>query len=471
MTARGKLKSGGFFHSKAMDLTQGPIFKTLILFAIPIILASLLSHLYTTVDSLMLALFVSDDAVGAVGATSSINLVITSLFGGLSAGASIVMGKFVGAKDKENATRTASTAILLGILGGFAILLIALFFAGPLLSLMGTPQNLFNDAVTYLIIICMGAPITLTTGFIGGILRASGDTKSPFIHSAIGGLLNVGLNAFFIIALGMQVSGVAIATILSQAVVLVLQFFKLIKEREIYHITRKHIKIFKKQLGKIAIFGIPSSISSMLTGLSHVVVQGTVNTFGDIGATGSSIANQIDYIGIFSGGINSAATVFFSQNLGAKKMDRFKKALKVSILINTIMTLAMSMITILLSKTLLGIFSSDAQVIEFAVIKVVLVFSSYFVLEIHNIFASAVRVLGKPITSMVTSLVCSVLFKVVWLLTVYNLMPTPYMLYACYPISRVIFALVIIPIYFVVYKKKLKQINEKKQQTELRQVA
>ena len=457
-----KLKKKSFFPSKNMDLTTGPIFKTLVLFSIPIILTSLLNHLYSTIDSLMLALMVSDKAVGAVGATHSIQLVITSLFSGLAVGASIVMGKYVGAKDKENATRTVSTSILLGVIGGAAVLLIALFFSRPLLVLTGTPKALLEDSISYLIIVCMGCPITLTTGFIGGILRASGDTRSPFIHNSIGGLLNVLLNALFIAVFKMQVAGVAIATVISQAFVLVLQVSKVVKEREIYHLTRKGFKLFKEQLVKIAIFGIPSGINSMLTGFSHVVVQGAVNTFGEIGATASSIANQIDYITVFSGGLISAATVFFSQNLGAKKIDRFKKVLKITTLSCTVLTIGLSSLFILFSNNLLGIFTNDDKVIEFAKVKVLMLFSSYFVLEIHNVFASAVRVLGKPVTSMVVAMVCSVLFKVLWLLTVFNLLPTPYMLYACYPISRVIYAITIIPIYFKVLRKKQKKLNQEK---------
>ena len=460
MVANVKLKTKGLFGSRAMDLTKGPILSTLIKFSIPIILASLLSHLYGTVDSLMLALFVSDEAVGSVGATNAIRNAITSLFSGLGVGVSIVMGKCVGAKDKKNATETASTSMLLGMFGGTAVALIALFFTRPFLVLMGTPQGLLEDAILYMVVVSLGSPITLTTGFLGGILRASGDTKSPFLHSSIGGLLNVVFNAFFIIVLRMQVLGVALATILSQSVVLVLQFFKVFKERELYHVTIKTLRIYRDKLAKIAIFGIPSGINSMLTGLSHVVVQGTVNTFGEIGATGSSVANQIDYVGVFSGGVNSAASVFFSQNLGAKKMDRFKKVLKTAILLNVVLTTSLSLLTILFARPLLGIFSSDPKVIEYAVVKIIMLVSSYVVLETHNILASAVRVLGKPIVSMMVAITCSVLFKVVWLLTIYHLLPTPYMLYACYPISRVLFLMVILPICISVFKKKQKQINK-----------
>ena len=279
---------------REMDLTTGSVFKKLIVFAVPIILAYMLDKAFNMTDTIMLGILVNDRAVGAVGATGTIDTLLLNLFMGIASGVSVVVSRCVGAKNVQRARRTVGTSLVACFFGGIVFGAIGFFGAETFLTWMQCDVELIPQATLYMKINCLGMPVILLNNCIAGILRAVGDSVRPMIYLTVGGVANVVLNYIFIKAFGMTVDGVALATVLSRLVSLVLSFIAIKKSTGYSRFEFKYLKIYKSELLEALSVGIPTGIQGSLFSISNIMISSTVNSFGLEATTGISIAAQLD---------------------------------------------------------------------------------------------------------------------------------------------------------------------------------
>ncbi len=443
---------------REMDLTSGPIFKKLIIYAIPFIFSNILQIMFNATDIAVLGMMVSDDAVAAVGANSSFNFLLIGFFIGLSTGANVVLSKFVGAKDVENARKTVGTSILLALLTGVILLAIGVPFAPIFLSWTGCDAEILAQATIYLRIYFLGMPIMMVYNFGASILRAVGDTKRPLIYLTIGGVANVILNVLFIL-MGMTVEGVAIGTIVSQLICVVLILRTLFKSNGYGAIRRKYLRLDKGLIKEVLKIGLPSGVQSVAFNISNVLIQAKVNfSFGKLGMSGNTTANQFDGM-VYQVGhaISMSVMAFVAQNVGAKRMDRVKTTIIYSIFILIIFEFGVGVVFALLSKHLCGIIASTPEVIEYATVRLKIMGLTYFICGIMENLAYAMRSMGKSVTAMVVSIIGACVIRTIFVEVSFSFFPFYSTLFLSYPVSWVITILM----YTFLLPRTYKQLKQK----------
>lgn len=443
-------------HSRnhELNMTQGPILKKLIIYALPLIGTNLLQLLFNATDVAVLGKLVGDHAVGAVGSTNSLINLMNALFIGLSAGANVVVARYVGAKDEEGSHKTIGTSVWIALISGFALLIIGLTCSRFFLQWMGTVPELLDDATTYMTIYFLGAPIMMLYNFIASILRAVGDTVRPLIYLLIGGIVNIGLNIFCILVLHLDVEGVAIATVASQLLSVILSMIALLKSKGYGKFKFKYFKLYKEQLKNIIQIGLPSGLQGVLFSLSNVLIQSNINAF-DIGSDnpvvvpGNTAAQQLDGL-IYTVGnaIALSCMAFTSQNYGAGKVDRIKKTFWNSVLLVSVVMLAVGATLLLGADYFLQIIVSDPAVIESAKVRLSVMCLTYFMCGIMECLSFSMRALGKSLTAMIISLIGACGFRILWLNTIFLLNPTLVMLYFAYPVSWILTVAMYVFFYF-----------------------
>ncbi len=421
-----------------MDMTSGSLFKKLVLYSLPLIGTNLLQMLFNAADVVVLGIFCGDNEVGAVGATTSLINLIIAVFVGLSAGASVVISKYMGAGDEEGAHRAVGTAIVLALISGVILLVVGVTCSKYFLVWLNTPSEQIDGAIRYVTIYFMGVPIIMLYNFIASILRAVGDTFRPLIYLLIGGVLNIGLNIFCILVLNLTVEGVAIATVSSQLVSVVLSLIALFKSKGYGQFRFKYFRIYKKQLKEIILVGLPSGLQGALFNIANVTIQANINAFGPETVTANTAAQQFDGILFFIGnGIALSCMSFVSQNYGAGKLDRIKRVLWQAILLVTGVGITLGVLLVLCAEPLLRIMTSDPLVIEYAKIRLTILGLTYFTCGIMECFSYTLRSLGKSVTAMIISLIGVCGFRILWLNSIFLLVPTRPMLYWAWTLSWV----------------------------------
>ncbi len=419
-----------------LDMTVGPIFKKLFLYSLPIIGVNILQLLFNAADVAVLGIFAEDTSVAAVGATTSIVNLMTGFFIGLSLASTVLIARCAGAKNSESAKKFVGTSVFISLVFGFLIMIVGVLCARTFLIWTNCPPTILDKATTYLQIYFLGMPIIMLYNFTAAILRAVGDTMRPLIFLIIGGVLNLGLNVFFIAVCNLDVVGVAIATVSSQAVTAVCSFVVLVKSTGYATLDKKYFRIFFPEFKQILAVGVPMGISKSLFSLSNVFIQTTINGFGDTAVAANSIAHQFDTIINETGhGFAYGALSFVSQNLGAGKFDRIKRTLFITIITSTVASLVLGCIIYSLGPTLVGIMTSTPEVIALAMERLLFFCFSYFLCTIMCVFQEFLRGLGKSTTSMIISLLGACVFRIIWLNTGFYIWPTLTMVYLTYIFS------------------------------------
>lgn len=442
-------------RAREMDLTNGSIFKKLIIYAIPFIFTNILQILFNAADIAIVGIFVNDDAVAAVGANTSFNALLIGFFVGLSIGSNIVLSKYVGARDLESSRKTVGTSILVALIAGVFLALIGIPFAEKFLVWMKCDERILSQATLYLRIYFIGMPIMMLYNFSASILRAVGDTRRPLIYLTIGGVVNVVLNVFFVVCLGMTVEGVAIATIVSQAISATLTLITLFKSDGFGSLKLKYLKFYETQLKEILILGVPSGIQSVAFNISNVLIQSTINSLGDIAMSANTTAAQFDGICYNVGNAISMSTMaFVGQNIGAKRMDRVKVVIFNGAIIATIFTFGIGALFTLLSRFLCGIIATKEEVVEMASIRLTVMGLTYFLCAVMEVCSNSMRALGKPVVSLVISIMGATVFRMLFLEIAFTIIPEFYIIFVTYPISWLFTIIVYTFVLPSVYKKK-----------------
>lgn len=457
-----------------MNMCEGKIFGKLIVYALPLVLTNVLQLLFNAADVAVLGIFVSDDAVAAVGATGALINLIIGLFVGLSVGANVLVARFSGEQKVDSAHKTVGTSVIVSLLTGVILAFIGYFFAGTFLVWTNCDPDVLGMATKYLKIYFIGMPIMMLYNFCASILRAVGDTMRPLIFLIIGGVVNIGLNIFFILVLDKTVEGVAIATVVSQGISAVLSIVVLLKGKGYAKLDMKKFKIYMPELKEMIRIGLPAGLQGCVFSISNVLIQSTINTFSKTYMTANTVAGQFD--GFIYNAMNAVALsclAFVSQNYGARKFDRIRTVVRQSVLLVTVIGLAIGGGIILFSAQLCGLITDDAEIIRIAQNRLYILASTYFTCGIMDVLSNFMRGLGKSTTAMIVSLSGSCLFRIIWLKTVYLLNPTIEMVYVVYPISWVLTIGVYMIMYFPTLNRAKREIakaeagNKDTEKTEL----
>ena len=428
-----------FFKREEIDMTTGKLLPKMIRFALPILLSTVLQLLFNAADIVVVSRFAGSAAFAAVGSTGALINLIINLFVGLSVGASIMVAKSYGAKDPDMIKRSVHTAVTTSLIGGVGLGILGFVLAKPLLTLMGTPDDVIGLAVLYMRIYFMGMPAVLFYNFGSAVMKSSGDPDRPLMYLTISGVLNVLLNLFFVIVLHMTVDGVAIATIASQTLSSVLVLRYLLKTDKPIHLNLKELKIDPKILGEMLRIGIPAGIQASLFSLSNVVIQSAVNSFGKIAiAANSAVGNIGGFIYASFNAIQQAALNFASQNKGARLYKRATKVLWCALLMVTSSGVFLCTTATIFGNTLLHIYSSDPNVIVKGLTLMHIMTIVYYLFGIGDVMGGYLRGMGYSILPMMVTLIGVCGLRVVWISWIYPIFGSFEWIFYSYPVSWII---------------------------------
>ncbi len=447
--------------SYEINMTEGGLLGKLIQFSIPLALSGILQLLFNAADIVVVGRFAGSHALAAVGSTGALNMLIINLFMGLSIGVNVLCARFYGAGQSRDLSETVHTAILVAALSGVVLIGLGISLSRPLLQTMDTPADVIDHSVLYMRIIFAGMPASMLYNFGSAVLRAVGDTQRPLYFLMTAGIINVLLNLFFVIVLHMGVAGVALATILSQTVSAVLVLVCLMRCEGAYRLDVKRLKIYGPKLRDMARIGIPAGIQSSMFSISNVLIQSTVNSFGSVAMAGSTAAGNIEgflftTLDAFTQGCQS----FVGQNYGAKKLDRVRKIVWMCVVLCTAIGAVLGVTAYLCGKSLLGIYSSDPEVIAYGMQRMAINSALYFTFAPMNIFSGAMRGLGNSLLPMADSILGTCVLRVAWVYTVFALFPSWQMLFISYPASWALTGLLAGISYVFVKKKAVERLEQ-----------
>lgn len=417
-------------------MTEGNIWKLLIIFSIPLILGNLLQQMYNTADSIIVGNFVGSHGLAAVGSgTALINLII-AFSQGAAVGAGVIVSQNLGARDKQKTKLAVHTAMCIAIILGVILSAIGVIFSRDLLVWMKTPKSVLKDSVLYLQIYCGGLIFNVIYNMATGILNAAGNSKRPLIYLAIASVTNIILDLVFIKALKWGVKGAAIATDISQALSCVLAVGYLLRVNSDYKLIVKELKIHGNTAKQIIRVGLPTAIQNMVISFSNVLVQSSVNSYGATAMAGYAAYLKIDGFNILPVlSISMAVTTFTGQNVGAKKPDRVKKGMWNALIMGVLYTVIIGVVILLTSHTVLGLFTKDNEVITYGQLAMKYFCPFYFLLGILNILAGTVRGAGKGVPPMLILLFSMCIFRILWIKIALPFYSTIDGVFILYPIS------------------------------------
>ncbi len=447
-----------------VDLLEGNLFKNMALFCVPIILTNCLQILYNAADIMVVGKFGSDAALSGVSASTSLINLIVNFFIGLSVGINVVVANRVGANDRDGAKNGVNTAVFLALFGGLIAAAIGFFSCEAMLKIMNTPTNTLPQAIIYVKIYFLGVPGILMTNFGSSILRSVGDTKRPMYFMIVSGIVNVVLNLIFVVVFHLDAAGVAIATTVSNYVSALLVLISLTKIEGICNLDPKRLSFHLKTAVEIARIGIPSGINSCMYALSNTLIQSSINTFGDYAVSGNGIATNLDnLLSMSQASVYHAAMTFTSQNHGAKNYKRFRPIFFNAILLDLIIWFFVGGTIFLFRRPLLGLFSNNTTVIEYAIVKVGILVPGFLIGGFMDVSTGCLRGLGRSTLPMIVSIIGVCAFRVLWVYTAFAAFPTLETLYISYPVSWAITFIANTSIYFFVMNKVSKKLKEEAQ--------
>lgn len=443
------------------DMLHGPLLGSIITYTIPIILASVLQLLFNAADLVVVGRFRGSLSVGAVGATGSLTTLIISLFIGLATGAGVNVAHAIGSRDEKMQHRMVHTSLLVALIGGVVLSIVGVCFAENFLVMMGTPENILPLSTIYMRVYFSGMTFTMIYNFSSAILRAAGDTKSPLIYLAIAGVLNVALNVVFVVGFHMNVEGVALATIISQAVSATLVVRALCRRTDGCRLELKKLRIYKKAFLKILAFGIPAGLQSSVFSISNVLIQSSVNSFGDVFMSGNAAASNIEgFVYTSMNAFSQTSLNYTGQNVGARQYDRVKKILWICVICTGITGIALGGAAYLCAPWLLQIYITDStQAIADGILRMSFVCLPYFLCGMMDATTGSLRGLGSSVLPMVISVMGACVLRVVWIYTVFQIpqFHTPQGLLISYPISWILTFSCQMVAFMIVLRKHIKK--------------
>ena len=424
-----------------IDMCSGPILSKMLLFSIPLMCSSILQLLFNAADIVVVGRWAGDNSLAAVGSNTALIGLLTNLFVGLAVGANTLAAKYYGARNRDELHRVVHTSILLSILSGLFLTVIGVLGAQTILIWMQTPDNVLDLAALYLRIYFLGMPATMVYNFGAALLRAEGDTRRPLYFLSLAGVVNIVLNLFFVIVCHLDVAGVAIATVISQCISASLVLRCMVKDTGPLHLDLKKMRLHPQTMAQILRIGLPAGFQGILFSLSNVVIQSSVNTFGEVVMAGNSAAANIEqFVYVSMNAMYQATISFVSQNYGAGNYHRIRKiviraqccVLVVGVVLGNAATLG--------GRVLLSIYTTSPAVIDAGITRMQIVCATYAVCGMMDVMVGGLRGIGYSVMPMLVSLVGACGLRLLWIATIFQLpqFHTIQMLYWSYPVSWVI---------------------------------
>ena len=455
-------EEGDPVRSRNRSMLEGPLFVNIILYTVPIILTSVLQLLFNAADLVVVGRFCGSLSVAAVGSTTYLTNLLVNFFVGISVGAGVTVAHAIGRRDGEEVRRTVHTTLPMALVCGAVLTLVGVTCSETFLRMMDTPASVLPLSAVYMKICFGGVTFTVVYNFCAAILRAAGDTRSPLIFLTISGVINVLMNLLFVCVFNMNVAGVALATTLSQGISAALVVMALMRRRDECRLELKNMRFYAEQIRKIIRIGLPAGAQSSLFSISNVLVQSSMNSFGDVFVSGAAAATNIE--GFMYAGVNAyhqSAVNFIGQNAGAGQYDRVKKTLRVCLGSVTVTAIAMSTAICVFGRQLLSLYIPDSpEAIAYGLFRFYNVGSLYFLFGMMDVLSGAIRGMGSSLVPMVICLLGACGLRILWVMAVFPLWRTPGGLFLCYPISWIVTLMALLAAYGIVYRKHAKNLGK-----------
>lgn len=445
-----------------MNLTEGKIFKTLFIYSLPLILTNVVQLLFHAADVTVLGIVVDDGAVAAVGACGPIISLLVSLFASFATGANILIARHVGTKNEQRGRKATGTALVIGFLSGAIMMVFALIFAKDILILMKCQPTVLDQATTYMRIYFLGMPIIMLYNFVAAILRSVGDSLRPMVYMIIAGVVNIGLNIFFVAVCNLTVEGVAIATVLSNLASLILGLIALLRNKGYCKIELKNLRIFKAEFKEIVKIAVPSCLCSLSYYVANLFVSAGLNSISEDAMSAGAYAGQFDAI-VYNVGMSIAIACMsmVGQCYGAGLIERVKKTVFVSAIYVVVASLTIGTLVVVLSEELLGIMTDSASIIAIGKEQLITVCLTHFITSLMEVFSFSLRALKRPNCTMVVGFVCGFGIRALWVTVIWKpIGGTVGTLFLAYGVSAFCAMITYVIIYARTIKKRIYPIAE-----------
>ena len=440
--------------SYEIDMCNGPLFPKILAFSIPLMLSGILQLLFNAADMIVVGRFAGNTALAAVGANAALINLLTNLFIGFSIGANVLVAQYYGAGKERDMSETVHSSIVLSLLCGGILLVLGILAAPQILILMGTPEDVLGQAVLYIRIYFAGIPVLLLYNFGSSILRAVGDTKRPLYYLMAAGVINVILNLIFVIGCGLGVAGVALATVISQCISALLVLRCMMHMEGGCRVELKKLRINREKMLQIMRIGFPAGLQGTVFSLSNVLIQSSVNSFGSVAVAGNTAGQNIEgFIYMAMNTFHQTALSFSSQNFGVGNYKRIGRVFLECLGLVTFVGLSLGGLAYLFGNQLLGIYSSDPQVIEVGLLRMSVICTMYCLCGIMDVSVGELRGIGCSVLPMVVSVLGVCAFRVFWIFTIFQQHRSLWTLYISYPVSWVLTAAVNMVCFMVVQRK------------------
>lgn len=422
-----------------IDMCSGSIMDKLILFALPLMLSSILQLMFNAVDIIVVGRYSGRQALAAVGSTTALINIFTNLFIGVSLGANVLAARYYAAKQEKEMSEAVHTAITLALISGIFMAFAGLFASRTALELMGTPEDVIGQSVIYMRIYFIGMPFFMLYNYGAAILRAVGDTRRPLIFLAAAGLANVILDLLLVIVIPLGVAGVAIGTVTSQFISCVLVLFCLWRSEGRYQLRFSRLTIKWKYLKRIFQVGIPAGIQSTVINFSNAMLQSSVNSFGSTAMAGYTAANNvIGFLYVAVNAVTQACMSFTSQNYSLGKQKRMDRVLFDCIILSAASALVLGVGAYVFGTQILKIYTSDAEVIQYGLQILSITTIPYFLCGIMDLFPGALRGMGHSAVPMVLSVIGTVGTRILWIYVFFPAHRSLHFLFISYPASWIL---------------------------------
>ncbi len=460
---------------KEMDMTSGNLLKKLFLFSLPIILSGELQLLYNAADLIVCGKFGSKYSVGAISETGALINLIIQLFLGLSVGANVLMSRCFGANLQEKGQRIAYTSMIMSVIIGVVIGVFGAFCSGYFLVWMSAPEAIIGLSTQYLRIYFIGVPFSLIYNFGASLLRAVGDTRRPFYFLAVAGIFNVGFNLIFVIVFKMDVAGVALGTILSQAISAGCIVVCLVRNKGFFKFSFKEMRFYKHEAIEIARVGLPAGLQGAIFSLSNVLIQSSVNDFGADTVNGNGAASSIEgFVYVTMNSVAQGCVAFVSANYGAGNMKNIKKSVLYSTLFVCIFGILFGGLVTVLAKPLLSVYIRSSggivaeEALEAGYSRLIVICLTYFLCGLMDVMAYAIRGIGYSLLPTIVSMIGACGLRILWIYTVFEIeaMHTLQGLAISYPVSWLLTFAVNLLIFILLYKRKKRYFSQVKETVE-----
>lgn len=424
-----------------MDMCSGSILKKMLLFALPLMLSSILQLLFNAADIVVVGKFAGDNALAAVGSNTALINLLTNLFVGFSIGANVTAARYYGAKCNKDLEETVHTAITMSLISGLLLTIVGIIGAKQFLIWMQTPKEVLPLATLYLHIYFIGMIPNMVYNFGSALLRSVGDTRRPLYYLTFAGCINIILNIVTVVLLHWDVAGVAIATVISETISACLVLRCMRKEQGVMHLQWNKLHIHRGKMIQIMKIGIPAGFQGVVFALSNVVIQSSVNLFGNIVVAGNSAASNIEgFVYMAMNAFYQATISFTSQNFGAGKYHRINRILLTGQGCVIVVGLILGNAAVLFGEPLLQVYSSSSEVITAGMKRLHIISATYALCGMMDVMVGALRGLNYSVLPMVVSLIGACGLRLVWIATVFQIpeLHTVQIVYLSYPITWII---------------------------------